>query len=95
MRFQLGQIVATPGALRALEASGQTPDEFMRRHVEGDWGTVCQEDKAANDEALKDGSRIISAYVLADGDTKLWLITEAQDDDGRRAATTLLLPDEY
>jgi hypothetical protein len=95
MRFSLGQIVATPGALQALEATGQTPDEFVRRHVECDWGTVCQEDKAANDEALNDGSRIISAYVLADGDTKVWIITEAKDDDGHRAATTVLLPDEY
>lgn len=95
MRFQLGQVVATPGALRALEASGQSPDEFVRRHADANWGLVCQEDKAANDSALKDGSRIISAYALADGETKLWIITEAQDDHGQRAATTLLLPDEY
>jgi hypothetical protein len=95
MRFALGQIVATPGALRALEEAGQSPSEFLRRHADGDWGTVCQDDKAANDAALKDGSRIISAYVLADGDTKVWVITEAKDDDGHRAATTVLWPEEY
>jgi hypothetical protein len=90
MRFQLGQVVATPGALRALEGTGQSPDEFLRRHADGDWGTVCQEDKAANDAALKDASRVISSYVLKDGDTKLWVITEAD-----RSSTCLLLPEEY
>jgi hypothetical protein len=95
MRFTLGRVVATPGALRALEASGQTPDEFVRRHSNCDFGSVCRDDKKANDEALKDGSRIISSYVLNDGETKLWLITEAEDDQGQRAATTLLLPSEY
>jgi hypothetical protein len=49
---------------------------------------------AANDEALKDGSRILSAYLTLKG-KKLWVITEATDDDGHRAATTLLLPEEY
>jgi hypothetical protein len=95
MRFQLGQIVATPGALRALEEAGQSPDEFLRRHVVGDWGVVSAGDRTLNDESVKDGTRIISSYVLNDGDTKVWVITEAQDDDGHRAATTLLLPDEY
>jgi hypothetical protein len=95
MRFHLGQIVATPGALRALEEAGQSPSEFLRRHSAADWGVVSPGDKALNDEALKDGSRVISSYVLKDGDTKVWVITEAADDHGRRAARTLLLPDEY
>jgi hypothetical protein len=29
--FELGQIVATPGALAALEKSGQQPGEFLTR----------------------------------------------------------------
>jgi hypothetical protein len=98
-KFSLGQIVATPGALEALQQAGQTPHEFLSRHVRGDWGDVCPEDAALNDQALQDGSRLLSAYRLKDGTkkdgTKIWVITEAADDDGHRAATTLLLPEEY
>ena len=92
--FSLGQILATPGALHALQDSGQTPTEFVGRHVRGDWGDLCDEDRRLNDLALQDGSRILSAYQTRNG-VKLWIITEAADDAGSRAATTLLLPDEY
>ncbi len=61
----------------------------------GDWVIVDAGDKAANEQALQDGSRLLSAYLLKDGQTKVWVITEAEGDDGKRAATTLLLPDEY
>jgi hypothetical protein len=92
--FQLGQIVATPGALEALQESGQTPQEFLSRHLAGDWGDLDVEDKSLNDLALEDGSRLLSAYRTAKGE-KIWIITEAVGDDGRREATTFLLPDEY
>ena len=36
--FDLGQLVATPEALAALEKSGQSPMDFLSRHVTGDWG---------------------------------------------------------
>jgi hypothetical protein len=55
---------------------------------------VDEEDWRLNDEALKDGSRILSAYLTLK-DKRLWIITEAADDNGHRAATTLLLPEEY
>ena len=56
---------------------------------------MCEEDKQANEQALQDGSRIFSAYVLKTTGEKVWVITEAIDDQGRRAATTILLPEEY
>ena len=87
--FSLGRIVATPGALAALEKVGQAPIEYIARHAKGDWGTLCEEDKVANAEALKNGSRLLSSYTLPD-QTKLWIITE-----GDRSVTTLLLPEEY
>ena len=55
---------------------------------------VCEEDKRANDQALVDGSRLLSAYTTLLG-VKIWIITEAADDEGRRAATTAILPEEY
>jgi hypothetical protein len=93
-KFPPGRLAATPGALEALEASGQTPDFFIAKHLAGDWGEVGAEDWQANDEALLHGDRLLSAYRTLKG-MKLWVITEAADDDGIRAATTILLPDEY
>ena len=94
--FRMGQVVATPGAIEALERTGESPWSFLSRHVAGDWGVVDEEDQEANNEALKHGSRLLSAYLLNDQEkTKLWIITEAEGDNCQRAATTLLLPSEY
>ena len=95
--FHLGRVVATPGALAALEKVGQTPIDYIQRHAKGDWGeALCADDKAANDEALKQGSRLLSAYLLPD-QTKIWIITDGviNTDTGERYATTVLLPEEY
>jgi len=88
--FSLGQIVATPGALAALEKAGQTPLEFLARHVRGDWGELSEEDRNENQFSLERGFRLLSSYRTNAGDTKLWVITEAD-----RTATTILLPEEY
>jgi hypothetical protein len=87
--FPLGEVVATRGALAALEAAGQSPIEFLVRHLRGDWGEVCPEDWQANDEAVEAGDRLLSAYRTSLGE-RLWIITEWD-----RSVTTLLLPDEY
>ena len=92
--FMPGRFLATPGVLEAFEQAGQNVSEFLSRHLAGDWGVVSADDKAANDESLKDGSRLLSAYLLKTG-VKIWIITEAADDQGNRVATTALLPDEY
>ena len=86
---RLGQVVATPGALEALEQAGQCPAEFLRRHSKGDWGELDMDDRNANDEALIDGARLLSAYSLSNG-VKIRVITEAD-----RASTCILLPSEY
>ena len=94
-KFNLGQIVATPGALEALQRNNTDVRKYLRRHSLGDWGIVCDEDGQLNDQAVQDGSRILSAYLLPD-ETKLWVITDAViDNQGNRQATTLLLPEEY
>ena len=88
-QFSLGRTLATPGALEALTASGQSPVEFLDRHVRCDWGEVDDEDAEANDDALEHGDRLLSAYRTSAG-KKIWVITEAD-----RSATTILLPEEY
>ena len=55
--FPLGSLVATPGALAALEQGQQLPMTFLSRHVTGDWGTVCDDDKKLNDRSVKNGTR--------------------------------------
>ncbi len=95
--FSLGRVVATPGALAALEKVGQSPIDYIARHARGDWGeSLGAEDQQANIDALASGARLLSAYILPD-ETKLWIITDAVVDEetGERYATTLLLPEEY
>ena len=92
--FELGRVVATPGALKVLQAAGVDGSKFFARHQHGDYGDMCDDDRKANDAALKDGSRIFSSYNLPNG-KKIWIITEAAGEDGKRASTCLLLPEEY
>jgi hypothetical protein len=95
--FSLGRVVATPAALAALEKVGKAPIDYIQRHARGDWGeALCEEDKQANAQALKDGTRLLSAYLLPD-QTKIWIITDGviNPDTGERYATTVLLPEDY
>ena len=95
VRFDLGPVVATPGALDALARNEMSPRELLARHAAGDWGDLDEHDKEANHAALKTGARLLSAYHLADG-TKVWVITDAEiDAQHHRQATTFLLPEEY
>jgi hypothetical protein len=87
--FSLGRVVATPGAIAALDEAEQAPQEFLVRHITGDWGVVPEEDKKANDWSVTNGARILSSYLTNKG-TKFWIITEHD-----RSVTTFLLPMEY
>jgi len=102
-RFELGQLVATPGVLEVC--SNVHLQKCLIRHLTGDWGCVCAEDKEENDQAVSAGNRILSAYPIdpakpfegceagngaSHGENTLWIITEAD-----RSVTTFLLPEEY
>jgi hypothetical protein len=88
-KFPLGHVVATPAAMAAIIAAGQSTHDFLVRHVHCDWGDVGEEDRKANEEALETGERLLSVYRTNRG-LKVWVITEAE-----RSATTILLPHEY
>ena len=93
--FDLGPIVATPGALEVLERNRMTGLELLKRHVTGDWGDLCEEDKKSNEDALITGARIFSHYLLPD-ESKLYVITDAEiDEQHHRYCTTLLRPEDY
>jgi hypothetical protein len=89
IKFSPGSIVATPGALAALEASGDHPMAYLARHITGDWGEVDELDRRENELSVERSWRILSCYRLISG-VRVWYITEAD-----RSATTILLPEEY
>ncbi len=89
-KFRPGRLLMTPGALRAFQdAQESKPWLHLHRHLRGDWGEICEEDKKENDLSVEQGFRILSAYTLSTG-VRIWVITEAD-----RSATTFLLPEEY
>lgn len=95
VRFQLGHVVVTPGALESVRLAGQSVSDFLSRHRRGDWGDLGLTDAKLNDEAVahEDNeelrTRVLSAYRTALND-RLWIISEAD-----RSASTILLPEEY
>ena len=85
--FALGQIVITNNAHDVL--TSRDLNEALIRHLEGDWGQVCESDRQLNDSAVDDGGRIMSEYCSASG-VRFWIITEYD-----RSVTTILLPSDY
>lgn len=95
IRFQIGKVVMTRGVAEVAYRTDLRG--YLIRHSQGDWGTICAEDMELNDQAVKDGDRILSAYPIDPalpakgyGQNVIWIITEAD-----RSVTTLLLPEEY
>ena len=88
-RFPTGALSATPGALTLLERHRINPLTLLARHRQGDWGNVSDDDRAANDDAVTLGNRIISSYTLGEKD-KVWIITEHD-----RSSSLILLPSDY
>lgn len=93
--FPLGQKVWTAGVNDEIAENGHFGVfviQCLSRHSIGDWGNaLCDEDKKLNDQALKHGDRILSAYEDKErGFKKIWIITEWD-----RSVTTVLFPHEY
>jgi hypothetical protein len=101
---------AATTATRAVAMTAQASNAFFAfmcdcidRHARGDWGDVCTEDRECNERSIEDGSRILSAYTMPAeiraatnrDDDAIWIITEAEDDDGERSGTIVLFPEEY
>ena len=88
-QFDLGRTVATPGAIQAMAAAGQSAKDFLPRHVSLDQGELPDDDYQQNIDAIGKPVRVFSAYLTASGE-RLWVITEHD-----RSVTTILLPEEY
>lgn len=86
-RVKIGRLVATPGVIEKVPS--QEMRAALARHLSGDWGDLDENDRGANETALRKGTRLLSAYTSGSG-IRFWIITE-----GDRSATTILLPEEY
>ena len=88
IKLQLGLITKTVGVSEYVAEIELL--ESLRRHQSGDWGDVCEERRRLNEEALRDGFRILSVYHAQKTHRRYFIITEAD-----RSVTTILLPNEY
>lgn len=86
-KFPMGRTVITPAAKRALHP--QDVETCVGRHAKGDWGELCDTDKAENATALANGGRLFSVFHDR-SKVKFFILTEAD-----RSATTILLPEDY
>lgn len=85
--FPLGQLLITAAANATL--APEDVYDGLIRHANGEWGDLDDEDRQSNEDALRTGQRLLSAYRDRNG-VKFWIITEWD-----RSVTTVLLPDDY
>ncbi|MCY1533314.1 hypothetical protein D9M68_686360 [compost metagenome] len=109
LRFALGRVVATPGALALIHTSNSNPFALLAKHVTGDWGDIDPEDVQTNEDAVAHGLRVLSVYRLPlqvaveKGAAQTQPSQDVDEHDNRiwliteadRSVTTLLLPEEY
>lgn len=92
MKFHPGQLVVTRGVNDLIADNEEFAKHVflsLKRHLVGDWGDLCDEDRVSNELALQQGERLLSAYKK-DGVPTIWVITEWD-----RSVTTVLFPEEY
>jgi hypothetical protein len=85
--FTLGEIVIRPRAALLLQNLRINPASLFFRHVTGDWGDVSNDQRRANEEAVREGGRVLSAY--RQGNMRIYVITEAD-----RSTTTIRTADD-
>lgn len=101
--FRLGATVTTRAVhdTLACDHTGEGAvfiTQCVNRHIAGDWGDLDPDDATANNHALRDGERILSAYLIPPAlaarlnitAAKVWIITERD-----RSSTTVLFPSDY
>ena len=96
--FDMGGLTLTCGVRDLMDRHGvEFTDKMLdcvRRHLSGDWGDICDEDKELNNEALRleqlgeESERLFSMYETEY--CTLYVITEWD-----KSMTTVLLPEEY
>ena len=85
-KFEPGEIQYSEGAVGDL---GLEVDDFLVRHLQGDWGDINDSDKALNMNALRKGKRLISYYKTSPG---RWLMIITNPE---RTLTSIQLYEDY
>lgn len=95
---QLGQVVMTQGINGLVKDNKLDLNEYLIRHQQAEWGELSENNAHLNDLVLQDdqkNGRLFSSYIYDNnGDDKIWIITEWNDDISQ-FVTTVLLPNEY
>lgn len=84
--LELGRVVVTTNCLRRLTIDDEPAvlvqmrdiAPLLNRHASGDWGDIATDDVGLNEQALEDGSRLLSVYEVRGA--KVWIITDAASD---------------
>lgn len=93
-KFPTGRIVVTKAAEDAArktfgEGWRLRIADLLARHAAGDWGDLNANGRKINDDAVKTGGRLFSAYEVTPG-IEFWILTSED-----RKATNVLLPSDY
>jgi hypothetical protein len=88
--FELGKVVMTKGLASYFnKIDANKVQEFLHKHVTGDFGQLDKSDIKMNNEAIKTGEdRILSCYEYYS--KKIYIITEWD-----RSYTTIMFAEEY
>ena len=93
MLHNLGRVVATAAVAAAVPHHQITA--LLDRHATGDWGDLSEDDKAANDNAARNGDgRLFSSYPTPEHGT-IWIITDDIRGEGEGPLTTVMFPEDY
>ena len=102
MKLQIGEVYVTQGVHKDAEKNKEFKEFIsmsINRHINKDFGEMEEEDIESNKEAIINGSRIFSSYKIDENlnneNEKLWIITEAENENKEREYTTILYPKEY
>ncbi|MDI5832522.1 hypothetical protein OCF84_21620 (plasmid) [Shewanella xiamenensis] len=86
--FKVGKVGCTPQVSQLVDGDYRQLCDLVDRHVTGDFGVIPKCDEQENMNALINGDRIISTYLLHE--EKVLVLTEAD-----RSSTILMLLSEY
>lgn len=88
-RFKLGRVIPTKRVVDIIKENKDYQEwvEYcLGRYASRDWGSLGDENKTQNDEAIKKRERVIARYPNPEGN--ILIVTEG-------GATTVLLQEEY
>jgi hypothetical protein len=88
IKFAIGRVLITPGA--ATEIAEEEITKALRRHQHGDWGALDAREKACNEQVLRIGGWLLSAYDDPASGERFLIITQPD-----RMITTVMVPDEF